>query len=494
MTSIRTRLLLGLMLALSLAMAVVLLASWHDARRELASLFDAHLQQSAAIMLLWTRTEPRAGEQLYEAKFRAELQSLLPLMTGVYQQRQAAIPDSSRRRELAYSIVCDPTVSTDDRAACLSVASPNAPDYLRQDAAAGFSELTQDDNSEQILWHIYTLPDTAAGITVRVAERDDVRTRIIASIVRRQFSVLLVLLPLSGVLAWLVIGHGLRPLRRLSAQINARHDDLLEPVQASAPDEVSVLVDALNQLFHKVAAALDRERRFSADVAHELRTPLSVIKTRADLVTARDVDTATASACAEIARQCQRATRVLDQLLQLARIEGGREQHWQPVDLAELAREVMADLSSHAQAHQVELELQTADQDSTLSAEPISLSILLRNLLDNAIRHSDAGSVVTVIIQRQNQRLLLSVQDQGPGLNRVQREQLQRFMRSGDIQLVPLEVRSDQSGYGLGLRIVQRIAVQHGAEVELLAEQQGSGLQVQVSLPLARRDRRSRHG
>ena len=490
-TSIRTRLLLGLMLALLLAMAVVLLASWHDARRELASLFDAHLQQSAAIMLLWTRTEPRAGEQLNEAKFRAELQSLLPLMTGVYQQRQAAIPDTSRRRELAYSIVCDSTVSTDNRAACLSVASPNAPDFLRRDAAAGFSELTQDNNSEQTLWHIYTLPDTAAGITVRVAERDDVRTQIIASIVRRQFSVLLVLLPLSGVLVWLVIGHGLRPLRRLSAQINARRDDLLEPVQASAPDEVSVLVDALNQLFYRVAAALDRERRFSADVAHELRTPLSVIKTRADLVTARDVDIATASACAEIARQCQRATRVLDQLLQLARIEGSPQQHWQSVDLAALAREVMADLATRAQAQEVELALQAEEQNSTLAAEPVSLSIMLRNLLDNAIRHSDAGSEVTVIVRQHNQRLLLSVQDQGPGLNCEQREQLQRFMRFGDTQDVPPELRSDQSGYGLGLRIVQRIAVLHAAEVTLIAAEQGSGLQVQVSLPLTRRDRRS---
>jgi len=491
-TSLRTRLLLGLLLALLLALAVVFIASWQAARSELASVFDAHLQQSAAIMLLWSQTEPRAGEQLDADKFRAELQSLLPLMTGVYLRRQPALTGHDERRELAYTILCDAPQQARS-SDCLAVASPNAPPLLLEAADQGFAEQRQND-AAATLWHIYTLRDAERGFTVRVAERDDVRRELIGNMVWRQYGIMLSLIPLAGLLCWWVIGHGLRPLRQLSAQINARSEDLLEPVATTAPDEVSALVDALNQLLHRLAAAFDRERRFSADVAHELRTPLSVIKTRAELTAARADDAHTASACSEIARQCQRAARVLDQLLQLARIAGMPRQRWQTVNLAALAREVMADLSAQAQAGDVEMVLQAGDQASILAAEPVSVSILLRNLLDNAIRHSDAGSEVTVIIRQQDQRLLLSVQDQGAGLNREQREQLQRFMQSDDTQNVPPELRSDESGYGLGLRIVQRIAVLHAAEVDLLDTMQGGGLQVQVSLPLTHHDRRSRHG
>jgi len=480
-SSLRTRLLLGLMLALLLALALVFIVSWQAAKAELASVFDAHLQQSAAIMLLWSQTEPRAGEQLDADKFRAELQSLLPLMTGVYLRRQTVATDDADRRELAYTILCDepPPAEQSD---CLAVASPNAPPLLQTSAAPGFAEQRQDD-AAATLWHIYTLRDAERGFTVRVAERDDVRRQLIGSMVWRQYGIMLSLIPLAGLLCWWVIGHGLRPLRQLSAQINARSEDLLEPVATSAPDEVSALVDALNQLLFRLAAEFDRERRFSADVAHELRTPLSVIKTRAELTAARSDDANTASACSEISRQCQRATRVLDQLLQLARIAGMSRQHWQTVDLAAQAREVMADLSAPAQARGVELVLQATAHSCCLPGEAVSLSILLRNLLDNAIRHSHPGSEVSVDIRPQGQRLLLSVTDHGPGLSPQQHDQLQRFMQAEKSVKVPPELRSDQSGYGLGLRIVQRIATLHAAEVELLTLGQGTGLYVQVSFP-----------
>lgn len=483
-TSLRTRLLLGLLLALLLALALVFWVSWQAARSELASVFDAHLQQSAAIMLLWSQTEPRAGEQLDADKYRDELQSLLPLMTGVYLRRNSGVVRFDDRRELAYSILCDEPSSA-AQSECMAVASPNAPALLSLPAAPGFAEQREDD-AAATLWHIYTLHDAERGFTVRVAERDDVRRQLIAGMVWRQYGIMLSLIPLTGLLVWWVLGHGLRPLRQLSAQINARSANLLEPVVTSAPDEVSALVAALNQLLHKLAAALERERRFSADVAHELRTPLSVIKTRAELTSARVTDAAAASACSEISRQCQRATRVLDQLLQLAPIEGDQPQHWQQVDLAALTREVMADLAAPALARDVELVLHTADHDCSLQAQPVALSILLRNLLDNAIRHCDRAGEVTVAIGLQDQRLLLSVADQGPGLSADQRQQLQRFMHSAESSLVPPELRSDQSGYGLGLRIVQRIAALHAAEVRVLAGEQGGGLQVQLSFSLLR--------
>lgn len=481
--SIRARLMLGLMLALSAASTLVISASWYGASRELASLFDAHLQQSAAIMMLWAQTEPRAGETLNADQFGSELQRLLPLMQGVHLRRQEREPAVADRRELAYAIVCDPAETASDRRECLSVASPNAPALLRGDAPFGFSEQREGDASGDTLWHVYTLRDRERRFTVRVAERDDVRRQIITNIVIRQSGVSLLLIPLTGILVWFVIGQGLRPLRQLSEEINARRGDLLEPVANETPEEVSVLVDALNQLFIKVAQALDRERRFSADVAHELRTPLSVIKTTAELASSKSLAGEEPKVYAGIVRQCERAARVLDQLLDLARMDADQiGQRLLPVDLPALARGVMADLAAQADVQGVELVLDTRGDDRRIIAEPVSLSILLRNLLDNAIRHSPRGAEVFVAVTSSVEATRLSVRDQGPGLSDAQRQRLESLLKSGDMRLAPADLNTDQSGYGLGLVMVQRIAMLHGATIELRsADARGRGLNVVVT-------------
>lgn len=480
--SIRARLMLGLVLALSIALTLVISASWYGARRELASLFDAHLRQSAAIILLWAQTEPRSGETLNVGKLGSELQSLLPLMQSVHLRRRESEPTIDDLRELAYAIVCDMPESSVEAHGCISVESPNAPALLQDPSPSGFSEQRQDEVGGNARWHIYTLRDAARHFTVRVAERDDIRHQIITNIVLRQSGISLILLPLAGILVWFVIGQGLRPLRLLSEQINARSGDLLEPVTTETPREVSVLVDALNRLFDKVAAAFDRERRFSADVAHELRTPLSVIKTTAQLSAADFAAEDRSGAHLEIIRQCERAARVLDQLLELARVDSELlGQRRQTVDLAALAREVMADLAAQADARNVDLVLSASEGGGRISAEPVTVSILLRNLLENAIRHSPVGAEVGVEIESEDSVVRLSVRDQGSGLSAVQLEQLQAILSTEDTRLSPAALNADQSGYGLGFLLVQRIALLHGAQVELREEGPGSGLRVLVS-------------
>jgi two-component system sensor histidine kinase QseC len=482
--SLRTRLLLGLLLTLSLALSLVIGASWWGARRELASLFDAHLQQSAAIMLLWTQTEPRAGETLDPERFRAELQSLLPLMQGINFRRQSTAARADDRREFAYAIICDPPQHSALARACVSVASPNAPALLAQTAVPGFSEQRSSGAESDTLWHIYTSRDDVRGFTVRVAERDDIRRRIITNIVLRQSGVSLVLIPLAGILVWFVIGQGLRPLRALSGQINARRGDLLEPVTAQAPEEVDALVEALNRLFDRLTHAFDRERRFSADVAHELRTPLSVIRTTAEVNASRSTVDREREAWHAVIRQAERASRTLDQLLALARMDRNRiGEGRERISLAALAREVMADLAPQADSRHVELVLEADSESIRAYAEPVSLAILLRNLLDNAIRHAPAGSEVRVAMEARAESIHLSVSDCGPGLTHEQRARLLALLQSGEGVGTAAAPGRDQSGYGLGLRIVQRIAALHEATVDLQAPGSGRGLQVLVKLP-----------
>lgn len=482
--SLRTRLLLGLLLTLSLALSLVIGASWWGARRELASLFDAHLQQSAAIMLLWTQTEPRAGETLDPQRFRAELQSLLPLMQGVNFRRQNTPALAEDRREFAYAIICDPPEDSARARACVSVASPNAPALLAQTAVPGFSEQRSSGSESDTLWHIYTSRDDLRGFTVRVAERDDIRRRIITNIVLRQSGVSLVLIPLAGILVWFVIGQGLRPLRALSGQINARSGDLLEPVTAQAPAEVDALVEALNRLFDRLTRAFDRERRFSADVAHELRTPLSVIRTTAEVNASRSAVDREREAWHAIIRQAERAARTLDQLLALARADRDRiGEERERIALAALAREVMADLAHQADARGVELVLDSGSESICARAEPVSLGILLRNLLENAIRHAPPASEVRVTLEARAESTDLSVSDCGPGLTQEQHTRLLALLQSGEGVGAAASPGRDQNGLGLGLRIVQRIAALHDARVDLQSPASGGGLLVLVRLP-----------
>jgi signal transduction histidine kinase len=492
--SIRSRLLAGLMLALFSALLMLLAANWIGARRELGALFDAHLQQSAAIVSLWTAAEPRRGEAPDEERFRAEIRSLLPLMQGVSLRARDLGQGVEQQRDMAYAILCNPpphrapeheareSASRATTPFCVGTVSPNAPAFLKEPGAAiGFAIEREGRGGADTLWHVYTTRDSEGVFTVRVAERDDVRRRLMAGIVLRQLGITLPLLPLAGGLVWFVIGRGLLPLRRLSEQIGGRREQLLQPVTAEVPEEVKALVDALNQLFRSAAKAFDHERQFSAAVAHELRTPLSVIKTRAELASTRTADLDSAAGYLRIIEQCERAARVLDQLLELARVENGSAlQQARQVKLAALAREVLADLSPLADTQKVELVLTAEPNTPALHAEPVSLSILLRNLLDNAIRHSPPQTEVQVAIDADRRGMLLRVCDRGDGMSAQQKTTFDAFMLGDTEAIDGPALRSDQTGYGLGLLLVQRIARLHGATVTLETPADAAGLCVIV--------------
>lgn len=480
MMSIRKRLLFGLLLTLILTLAAMLWLTWHDARRELSSLFDTQLQQSASIMLLWTETEPRSGDDLSPEKFREELEKLLPLMTGVYLGDRPVLPArpsdqlqprGDYQRELAFTI----SYGEGSRNGELILASQNAPVFLYDNAQPGFQEMELADH----LWHAYTAIDGSARFVVRVAERDDVRQVIIAHILRRQFGLMLFMLPLAALLVWLVVGRGLQPLVQLGEEIRARREDLLEPIRSDAPAEVRGLVDSLNHLFERLQAAFEHERQFSADTAHELRTPLAALRTRAEV--ARQQYPQCSEAFDDIIRQTRRAGRVLDQLLMLARMDA-HDGHLdrEPLDLVALSREVLADLAPQALQRRVEPELESPAASVEVLGEPVSLSMLLKNLVENAIRHSPPDAAVTVHLEDVGDAVHIRVLDQGPGIPPGLREAvLDRYYR-GPQHTATL----DQTGAGLGLTIVQRIAAVHQATLTLLDGPDGSGLEARVSFPV----------
>ena len=256
--------------------------------------------------------------------------------------------------------------------------------------------------------------------------------------------------------------------------------------EAGLPTEVAPLVHALNGLLDRLDRALDAQRAFIADAAHELRTPLTAVHLQAQLAERATTDAERSAALAELRAGLERATRLVEQLLTLAREEPGvSERPFAPVNVTEVAREVLAEYAPIAAARGVDLGLAqgsaAAASDALVDGDANALRTLVSNLVDNAVRHTPAGGRVDVAAQRDGADGLLTVRDSGPGIPASERERVfDRFYR------VPGEAAAGVTGSGLGLAIVKRIADRHGATVSLgpgLTGPGGEGLGVTVRLP-----------
>jgi two-component system sensor histidine kinase QseC len=326
-------------------------------------------------------------------------------------------------------------------------------------------------------WRTFTLLGGPHDAVVRVAERADVRSEMVVEIALSQLAPGLLVLPISALLVWIVVGKGLQPLHRIAAEVSRRSPDQLEPLrQLAVPTEIKPLVDALNRLFERLQTTFERERRFLADAAHELRTPLAAIKAHAQAAIGASDPAQRRRALDNIVRGVDRAAHLEAQLLSLARLDPEAREALQPVlvNLTRLAREVLSELAPAAIAKEVELDLEGEEDLRTLGDMDL-LGILLRNLVDNAIHHTPPAGAVHVTLSQETGRALLSVSDTGPGIPAAERERVfERFYRGQN---------RHGSGSGLGLSIVRRIAELHGARVRLRSAPSG-GLVVDVELRL----------
>jgi two-component system, OmpR family, sensor kinase len=278
-----------------------------------------------------------------------------------------------------------------------------------------------------------------------------------------------------GLLLWIGIGQGLRPLAALAGEVAQRDPDNLAPLAGRAPREVAPVIEQLNRLFARIERSLERERRFTADAAHELRTPVAGIKAQAQVARLAAGEGARNRALDQVVSGADRAARLVEQLLTLARLDSADRSQLHECDLRELALQCVAELAPAALNKGVSLELADGVSVQAPVIAPL-VQVLLRNLIDNAIRHSNAGSEVRVRVALQDGAAQLSVTDSGPGIPADQREKvLMRFYRLPE---------AGEGGSGLGLSIVQRIAEIHGAQLALAEAATGKGLEVHVRFPL----------
>jgi two-component system sensor histidine kinase QseC len=324
-------------------------------------------------------------------------------------------------------------------------------------------------------WRLFILRDRQNQHLILVAEREDVRGELVDKITLRSLLPDLVGLPLLALLVWLAIGWGLRPLQRMAESIKARAPDNLAPLMfGPLPHELEPMGAAINRLLLQVNQLLDQEKRFIADAAHELRTPLAVLRIHAqNALEAPDPDDRR-EALRQLGVGVDRATRVVAQLLTLARLDPDVVQlAMREINLLDYLRNDLAELTPLALERHQELSLEADEAaDYQLLADGPSLGTLLQNLVGNAVQYTPDGGRIQVLLEAQADAIVLRVQDSGPGVSEAQREKLfERFYRLGDGQ-----------GAGLGLSIVRRVVELHRGTIEL-GESPLGGLDVCVRLP-----------
>ncbi len=301
---------------------------------------------------------------------------------------------------------------------------------------------------------------------VQVAETLDKRAQLANEIIKGVILPQFIILPIVLALVWFALARGLSPLAQLQERIRARRPDDLSPIDSrQVPEEISPLVGSLNDMLGRLAQTIDMQKRFIADAAHQMKTPLAGMRMQSELAL-RQVDPDEIHRSLEqLAKSSESATRLVNQLLALARAEN--QPHvgapLAPTDLAAQARDTVRDWVQASFAYQIDLgfEAPPANANIVIAANPLMLRELLSNLIDNALRYTPAGGSVTVRVKGSAAQAVLEVEDTGPGIAPAERARVfERFYRI---------LGSGAPGSGLGLAIVREIAQQHGAEVDIFS-------------------------
>jgi two-component system OmpR family sensor kinase len=329
-----------------------------------------------------------------------------------------------------------------------------------------------------VRWHVFTVvqPDRI----VQAAQPSAARREVAAEAASRLLVPLFLLIAMIGALLVFALRRGLRPLGVVNEALGQRSETSLMAIALDGvPLEVVPLVRTLNDLLQRLETAFAAQRNFVADAAHELRSPVTALQLQVQLLERSTDPAEQALAVAELSAGIARARRLIDQLLSLSRagaaddMPGSRP--LECVQLGELARAAVTSWSLDAERRQIDLGADV-EAEASVAGDPRQLEMLLRNLVENALRYTPAGGVVDVVCSVMDGRPTLRVIDDGPGVPEAERERVfDRFYRSARAQALA------EAGSGLGLAIVKAIASQHGAAVSLHTGRSGTGLEVRVS-------------
>ncbi|WP_372659744.1 ATP-binding protein [Hydrogenophaga sp.] len=430
--SLRRRLLWSLLLAIVLTAAVQAMLAYRAARAEVDEIADYHMQQMAQ-----------------------------SLRSGVAMPGSPPL-DLEAEGDGAYEFMVQVWTT-----AGLRVFQSAPHTFLPERAVLGFTDLKANGTT----YRVFSM-ETRSQV-IQVAQDLAPRRAMARALALRTLIPIVAIAPLLMLLAWWVVSASLAPVARVRGQVAARQPGDLTPVgEQDLPEEIRPLVQELNLLFQRVGRAFDAQEHFVADAAHELRSPLAALRLQVQGLQRAPDEPGRRVAEGRLLAGIDRASRLVDQLLVLARQQGNTATPAQPVALEALARFAVADAAATASARHIDLGLSQAD-DCPILGHTEPLRILLRNLLDNALKYAPEGGLVNVAVRRSKGFCILAVEDNGPGIPEAdQARVLDRFYR------VP---GNQSTGSGLGLAIVKSIADAHGAQLHLGRSEVLGGLLVEVA-------------
>jgi len=362
--------------------------------------------------------------------------------------------------------------------------SVNAPETPIVEFETGYHET----NFNGHRWRSLAKQTSQTGRWVIVAERTDIRSRLAEEVILEAVTPIIFGLPVAGLLIWLIVGYGMRPLNRLARELGTRTSDDLTPLPADqTPAELTQVILSINDFLARLAASFGREQRFAADAAHELRTPISVLKVHLHNL-AHELPPGNPN-IARLKDGIDRMGHLVEQILALHSTAPDQFMaNFRPLDLHALAREVISRRYPDFSARDQQIEL--VGGESRMIGDRFALETLLQNLLSNAGKYTPRGGRILVRVQSGTRSIVLTIEDSGPGIAPEEYERVfERFHRVGGDRHA-----SSQSGCGLGLAIVQHIAELHDASISLGPSSFDSGLSVRIDFPVSEPRSGTDHG
>ncbi|MFQ2347823.1 MULTISPECIES: ATP-binding protein [Aeromonas] len=468
--SIRRFLLSGILALVSASLAVSALIGYLEASHEMEELFDARLAQSARI------TNQLLGRYL-------EQNGELPANGTVYQEWEQSNPEPWQKdksfnlrgedRELTpfgHEFERNLYFQLLSEQGGILLRSPSAPSQPLGALAPGFNSVTKDNHE----WRTFTLYNQDAQTWLIVAERDDERSELASKMATLTMLPLLITLPFLLGLLWWLISRGLAPLRQLAQAIGERHPANLSPLNLKIrAQELTPLTNEINRLMHALADTIEREKQFTNEAAHELRTPLAVLRIHSENALAAEDAESRQHSLQKMLLALDRSDRLLRQLLTQARIDNQQGLELSELNLNLLLQGTLATLAPIALKKDQQLSLEGTEQ-LTVMGQATLLELMFSNLIDNALRYTQAQGEIVVEARQEGHRVRVDIRDNGPGIPTAALSRLcERFFRVNPQQ---------GDGVGLGMAIVSRIAQLHGADLDIHNRPEG-GLEVSVLLP-----------
>lgn len=463
-SSIRKFLLINLLLAITITTTLTAIGNYYLDQKDI----QEHLDSLMAISAL--SYQALLGDDLHQrplVQIQHALEHIPHEIKGYYQKK---IGGESTNTNMIGKFNFQ--VWTDSGKLLLhSTTAPKIPLTSDMD---GFSDKTV--NNQR--WRVFTAYNPKAGVRTVLAERYDTRNELGHRIAQDDLYIMLLTFPLSGLLIWIIIGRGLDSLERVAQEVSDRAPTHLDPVNIEeVPQEIKPVIDALNELFYRLQEAFEREKRFAADAAHELKTPLAALKAQAQVALNSTSVEDKNKALFKLIASVNRSTHTVQQLLTMSKLvpEATELHDACDFDLVKVARDIIVLLVPQAVEKNVDLEFESETEPLIMYGSATAMSILIRNLIDNAIRYTKEDGKVIVRTYAKKDAVFFEVQDNGPGIPDELKERVfERFFRV---------LGNKSPGSGLGLAIVNQICNLHHGYIELDDPEEGHGLIFRTIFP-----------